>query len=171
MQQAKNLTPPSDPPQPHLKLHPASVDHGEDGVEVTVDPTPIIEEDAVAVPPGTVLPRRCVKCGDAMDTLPSRSIRGAIRYRLCREHVVSTVAYLVAGLALVGIGLAAVGSRLMGDPIVGTKVMLLCILLAGGGAALVYQSLPVITSATDDGRLRIRRLHAAVIDDLRRSQR
>lgn len=171
MQQAKNLTPPTDPSQPHLKLRPASVDHGDEGVEVAVDPTPIIEGDTVAVPPRTVLPHRCVKCGDGMDTLPGRSIRGAIHYRLCREHAVSTVAYLIAGLTLIGIGAASVGSKVIGDPMVSNKVMLLCFLLSIAGGALVYWALPVITSATSDGRLRVRRLHAEVIDDLRRSTR
>ena len=94
MPQVKNFTPSTEPSQPHLKLRPASVDHGEDGPDTLSDHAAVVDGDTVAVAPGTVLPPRCVKCGDAMDTLPSRSIRGGIRYRLCRDHVVSTIAYV-----------------------------------------------------------------------------
>jgi hypothetical protein len=167
MHQANKITPPSEPTQPHLKLRRASVDQADAGPDAV--PPVVIEEDSVRVVPGTVLPKRCVKCGDAMDTFPSRTLRGGISYRLCREHVVSTVACVLAGAALVILGMAVAWYRLVGDPIVGNSVMVLCVLLAGLGGYLVYRSLPTLTSGNTDGRHRIRRLHAAVVDDLRRS--
>jgi hypothetical protein len=170
MQQATNVTPPpSDPP--HLKLRSPSVDHGEDGMEPSATQPVLVAENSVLVASGAVLPERCVKCGDAMDTLPARTLRGGIHYRLCRDHVVSTVAYILAGLALVTLGAAAIGSKLIGDPIVANRLLPICLLLAAAGAWLVYWALPVVTSRISNGRHQVRRLHAEVVDDLRRMQR
>lgn len=171
MQQAKKITPPTPPSEPHLKLRRASVDQSADASESCAEADVIAERHEPSVPAGTELPWRCVKCGDAMDTLPSLTFRGRIRYRLCRDHVVSTIAQCVAGSALALLGIAAVGSRIIGDPLVGKMGTVFCLLAAAAGAGLIYRSLPVLTSPPIEGRYRLRRLHADVIDDLQRMNR
>lgn len=166
MQQAKKLTPSTPPSEPHLKLRRASIDQVDEPSQEVV-----VEGEEASVVAGTVLPWRCAKCGDAMDTLPVRTIRGGIKYRLCRDHVVSTVAQLLSGLALITVGVMAVMSKLLGDPIFGLAGMAFCFLAACAGGALIYRSLPVLTSRETEGRYRLRRLHAELIDDLKRSLR
>lgn len=171
MHQSAKKLPPQDESSFTLKLRRASVDTAESVDQSPADLMPlVIDRDGVRVSPGFELPHRCVCCGDSMNTLASRTLRGNIRYRLCREHAVSVVAKASMGALVAALSVICIASKLIGDPILNNGGTWVCCLLGLAGAGLVYWTLPIKTLKLIDGAHRVTGLHADVIADLQRSQ-
>lgn len=129
----------------------------------------LIEGEVLRVAPGARLPSRCVQCGDSMDLVSIRTLRGNIRYSLCRDHAVSTCGKILAGVALMFIAAVFIGSKLMGDPIGSPGGVKFSILLGIAGMAILYVSLPVRTQRLSEGRHRLHRVHPELLDEARRA--
>ncbi len=169
-QSARKLPPKDQSPPAMLKLRRASVDTVGSVDEATLDSMPVVIDGCgVRVSPGSELPRRCVCCGDSMNTISSRTFRGNIRYRLCREHAVSIVAKAAMGALVIALSVICIASSVLGDPILSSGGTWVCLLLGLAGAALVYWTLPIKTSKLADGRHCVAGLHPEVIADLQRT--
>ncbi len=152
-----------------MRLRQPSVDapDGDSSVEVPY----AINGSELSVAPGMELPRRCVQCGDAMDLLAIKTIRGKIGYSLCREHAVWTCGKLSAGLILIAISAYCIGSKVMGDPVTSSGGLKFSVLLGLAGAAMTYWALPVRTGKRVDGHHRLSSVHPEVIAELPRLSR
>lgn len=159
-----------------MRLRQPSIDTVEPGVdtvepESSAAPTVVITGEALSVAPGTDLPRRCVTCGDPMDVISVRTVRGKIGYSVCREHAIAACGKLLAGLVLALLAVWCVGTLILGDPLAGRGGTLFSLVLGAGGVALIYFALPLRTAKLADGRHRLSKVHADVLADLRQQSR
>ena len=111
---------------------------------------------------GATLPAACVVCGDTVGRVELTTPRGRVRFTVCREHLILSVARLACGLIVgavaIYLALARGGSR--------STSILTGVALLMASAALIATAMPIWTWRDKLGRRRVLRACRAVREDV-----
>lgn len=118
------------------------------------EPKAYRDGDRVTADDRATLPASCVRCGDTMGLLWLPTLRGAVRFAICREHAIASAAMAVVGLGvgLVGVYVAASG----GDSRRSSLLVGTCLVVIFAG--LVTLAVPVWTWRRKGERRRLLRV-------------
>lgn len=106
------------------------------------------------------LPRRCACCGDTIDLRAFRTLPGRVRYFVCQEHLVSAIARLLIGIAMMLVGLWGIVDG------GGAKVLLAFGLIGVGGLLMTWFAIPVRAGRSRNGWRKLRGICRATADEI-----